>query len=145
MTTWNWSDGVSLGTAGLETITMSGTGPTTQYSTILADTQYFVTKPVIVKADTAITAGQILIHDGNAATAVLIPAANTITLGTTLVAGVALQSVAAGSTAAVTIVGLIEGQVKASALVFADGTTDSEKAKFVHALQQSGIVVVNDY
>lgn len=143
---WNWSDGVSLGTYGTETINLGlSAGPSVSYSTILADSDNFITKPQIVKANTAITAGQILIHEGNSVTAALVPAASTLTLGTTLVAGVAMESVPAGSTDAVTVVTLVSGQVKASKLVFANGTTDAEKVEFVYALQEIGIIVVNDF
>lgn len=143
---WNWSDGVSLGTYGTETITLGlSAGQTAGYSTILADSDNFITKPQVVKANTAIAVGNILIHEGNVATGNLIPAASTVTLGTTLVAGIAMEAVPTGSTDAVTTVTLVSGQVKASKLVFANGTTDAEKAKFVYALKEIGITVVNDF
>lgn len=143
---WNWSDGISLGTYSTETANLGlAAGPSVAYSTILADTKYFITKPQIVKANTAITAGQILVYEGNVVTGALIPAANTVTIGTTLIAGIAMEAVPVGSTDAVTTVTLVAGQVKASKIVFASGTTDTEKAEFVVALQSIGITVVNDF
>ena len=56
-----------------------------------------------------------------------------------------MEAVPVGSTDAVTTVTLVAGQVKASKIVFASGTTDTEKAEFVVALQSIGITVVNDF
>lgn len=133
-----WESGITLTTVseflgGVNSLGMPA------YQSIISGSNYEI-MTYLVKANTAVTAGMPLKHESNNIANVLVPIDGTPT--SNIIAGIALDDVAAGSTNAVPVRVLVFGKVKSSKIVFAGGTSEANKGIFRNLLRNVGIFTV---